>query len=86
MKEQERQLEGDYATIYELALHETTQVKTEFTEGKNSYNLFTQTLEVTRVHGGWIYTRYAGSHGPQTTFVPDTRPAEVQQSANRPRQ
>ena len=85
MEKKERITEGQYATIYELKLHETTLVHTEWVEGKNTYNCNTQTWQVTRVFGGWIYSRYAGTYGPQEHFVPDTRGDQTHHSANRPR-
>lgn len=82
----ERITEGEYATIYELRLHETTKIEATHTPGKNTYNVPTPCMTVTRLHGGWIYSRYAGASGPAEHFVPDTRAAVVQEPANRPRQ
>jgi len=86
MANEERITTGEYATIFELCLHETTKIETKHTPGKNTYNISTPTMTVFRVHGGWIYSRFTGTNGYQEHFVKDTRHQAAQETANRPRQ
>ena len=82
---QEKIEEKEYATIFQLCLHETTLVRTTRPEEFNDYMVYTSDHQVTRVHGGWLYRRIHGNMSIEN-FVPDTRHEAAQERANRPRQ
>ena len=86
MTAKEQSIEKQYATIYELKLHEATLITSQPIIGKNDFKVWSREYLITRVHGGWIYSSRIIGNTPAEHFVPDTRHIGEQFNANRPRE